>query len=141
MSEVMPETMPMSRGVSDFTARNPDGGKETLPLRVISLMGMLGMYEIPEWFNELTAVVSTMPSADAIAEFFRGKGVKGKRTILEDCPIAAWAKGCGAQQVQVDNKGLQVYAGEDLGLVNLTSDPFKEFITNFDNGAYPFLEA
>lgn len=80
-----------------------------------------------------------LKTSDEVAEFFRENGIQGKRGLLESCLIANWAIGCGIDDVQVDNTGLNFRLN---GLpYRFASDAIREFVVRFDNGDFPFLEA
>lgn len=95
--------------------------------------------------TELLAKLEQLGSADAIAKFFYNEGVRGERNIASGCPIAKWLTVETGGEYSVNGASVcefptskQLAGGRKEGVVALP-DAAREFIRNFDTGAYAHL--
>lgn len=129
-SDLTTEAIPQRRVMSDFTASesqitHPEISREDL-------------LSLPQAILLLLFSLHELETSDDVADFFRDMGVKGKRGLLEKCPIANYAIGCGAKGVQVDNQGLALSLPQ--GSIRLRTAAIQAFVIRFDNGDFPDLE-
>lgn len=94
--------------------------------------------------------IGALETAGQIRDFLVAEGVKGVRREANACAIAQYVTVSTGQRVAVDGNGISAYHEEGAlscpwapareVLQHLTA-PMCDFITNFDRGDYPELEA
>lgn len=89
---------------------------------------------------EVLAICANLAAQPSIPEFFAARGIKGRRRVAKDCPIARYIKQeCG------DDPAHGLYTVEietsDDGRVIIThgQQALADFVSNFDQGKYPDL--
>jgi hypothetical protein len=124
------EAIPQQRALSDFSARF-NGVSKNLSDDYFARLSSID--------SSILQQLSGCLTGDDVADHLRSKGIKGKRGILETCPLAEFAISCGAKEVQVDNQGVSFLSA--IGPLRHASSAVQEFVVRFDNGDYPDLEA
>jgi hypothetical protein len=75
---------------------------------------------------------------EEIVETLRLKGIKGYRQIHSKCPIANYLK----KELRIDYVSVgNCKISTSLNSYYINDSHINNFIKNFDNGEYPFLEA
>lgn len=92
---------------------------------------------IPELLDKL----ATQGNAEQIAAYFEEQEVQGFRRKHASCPVARYLHREGpTRSVRVGRWFADWETALQAGHCELP-DPVRDFVTNFDNGRYPALEA
>lgn len=120
--------------------------------------GQLAMYTpavIPRKLQAEALDIEELKTADAVADYLRARGIKGRQTSIESCPLANWAISCGGKKAQVSGSSITVAFTEDanwdwirdprgwsgaavFGVMPNTA-AMDAFVKKFDMGQYPDL--
>lgn len=81
-------------------------------------------------------------TADEIAEYFRGEGIKGSCGLYSSCAIAVWMTKTTGRMAHVSTSDIWVIGEQspigDRVTLNHT-DAMMDFVYHFDHGHYPDL--
>lgn len=87
-------------------------------------------------FEQAVASLGTTPEEVSIA--LQSKGIKGYRRMASCCPVAKYLNACGFPSVTVANHAQKYENGVDMADETISlSQGVKDWIGNFDAGAYP----
>lgn len=87
---------------------------------------------IQPWVDKLGAM-----TADGIAEFFQGEGIKADRADTVTCAVARFLKDQTGEDIRVHTT--RVSDGKTGLSIMVLPETVKEFIQKFDRGEYPDL--
>lgn len=87
------------------------------------------------------ALKSLPQDAESIAAFFGSQGIRGKRLLVGDCPLARWLqRECGTRKLWVGPQ-MVVHVNDDTRELEyaLLAQPVMDFMHGWDRGAYSHL--
>lgn len=90
--------------------------------------------------------LASLESADVIASFFVGQGIKAYRCEPHACAISVWMNEQTGLMVRTNNYRTRAVENESLMFVTIPGTdkdltvPMTDFVVRFDNGEYPELE-
>lgn len=84
----------------------------------------------------------SLDSANDIAEFLRGQGVKGIRISPNSCPIASWVQSTtGLEHVVAVPDSVYAWGAEEGKLTRQVTPMMTDFMHAFDIGRYADLDS